>query len=673
MGIAGWLVHNHRIVATSASALSDRLADRLAAGPVLADGAIGSLLFALTGRLSETNHVYEALTLENPDLVRGVHAAYLRGGSSALATNTFGANQPSLARFGLADRTQELNRHAVQLVREAIAAGGTDALVLGSIGPVNQADQDIDVPAAYGAQVEALLAEGVDALLLETFPSPSALENLTRFIRAHDQTPPVIAHLAIRQNQGSNGWNHDPVAYVERLTAAGAAVVGVNCCAPWEALAFVATLQAARASGEGGIPLSAMPNAGGFERIGQRFMSQVNPEYMGRTVRELVQRGTALVGGCCEVHPPHVREMYSYLRASGAVASVASSSTAGSAGTPAPDSTLADGLTGLAKLARQPADDAQKLANGGFTRKIKGGAFAVSVELMPPRGVGSVTLQRKVDFVRNLAASGRADAVDITDGSRGLPLMPPGDLVDIIRRGLGWSGSGEDPLEIIPHFTTRDLNAMGVQSRLIGYHQRRIRNVLLITGDPPNMSPTYPTSTAVFDMDSVELIGRVHSQLNAGVDFGGQPLARSNAPHTHFTIGAGFEPEAIDGQRELRRLRDKIANGVDYIMTQPVFREQALTALEAVRAEVPILVGVMVLTSLAHAERFGGVPGVVVPDEVMQRLAAFEQPADQARAGLELAVSQVEWVARDGWAGLYLMSPASLDAAAQVLRTAAPG
>lgn len=670
MGIAGWLVHNHRIVATSASALSDRLTDRLAAGPVLADGAIGSLLFALTGRLSETNHVYEALTVENPDLVRGVHAAYLRGGSSALATHTFGANQPSLARFGLADRTQELNRRAVQLVREAIAAGGADALVLGSIGPVNQADQDIDVAAAYGVQVEALLAEGVDAVLLETFSSPGALENLTRFIRAHDQAPPVIAHLAIRQNQGSNGWNHDPVAYVKRLTAAGAAVVGVNCCAPWEALAFVATLQAARASGEAGIPLSAMPNAGGFERIDQRFMSQVNPEYMGRTARELVQRGAALVGGCCEVHPPHVREMHSYLRAGGAVAA---SSIAGSAGTPAPDSTLADGLTGLAKLARQPADDAQKLANGGFTRKIKGGAFAVSVELMPPRGVGSVTLQRKVDFVRDLAASGLADAVDITDGSRGLPLMPPGDLVDIIRRGLGWSGSDEDPLEFIPHFTTRDLNAMAVQSRLIGYHQRRIRNVLLITGDPPKMSPTYPTSTAVFDMDSVELISRVHSQLNAGVDFGGQPLARSNAPHTHFTIGAGFEPEAIDAQRELRRLRDKVANGVDYIMTQPVFRVQALTALEAVRAEIPILVGVMVLTSLAHAQRFGAVPGVVVPDRVMQRLAAFEQPADQARAGLELAVSQVEWVARDQWAGLYLMSPASLDAAVQVLRTAAPG
>ena len=120
-------------------------------------------------------------------------------------------------------------------------------------------------------------------------------------------------------------------------------------------------------------------------------------------------------------------------------------------------------------------------------------------------------------------------------------------------------------------------------------------------------------------------------------------------------------------------MRDKVANGVDYIMTQPVFRVQALAALEAFRAEIPILVGVMVLTSLAHAQRFGAVPGVVVPDQVMQRLAAFEQPADQARAGLELAVSQVEWVARDEWAGLYLMSPASLDAAIQVLRTASPG
>jgi methionine synthase I (cobalamin-dependent)/5,10-methylenetetrahydrofolate reductase len=632
-----------------ATASVSALEARLAGGPILADGAMGSLLFSLTGRLSEQNHVYEALTLENPDLVRGIHQAYLANGATALTTNTFGANTPSLARFGLAERTDELNRAAVLLAREAIASAATDAqpqpLVLGSIGPINQADDEIDVEGAYGTQVRALIAGGVDAFLLETFPSPTALADLTNFIRVQEGAAPIIAHLAIRHDQGGSGWNYDPVAFVAQLAAAGAAVVGVNCCAPWEALAFIQAVQDSRKGSSAAVPLSAMPNAGGFERIGQRFMSQVNPEYMGRLARQLAQLGAAVVGGCCEVHPPHVREMHAYLRSKA------------SATAPV-----------VAAASQEIAGDADKVGNGPLTRKIKSGVFAVSVEMLPPRGVGAATLQRKVNFVRELAESGLADALDITDGSRGIPLMPPGDLIAVIRQQLGWLDAGTDALELIPHFTTRDLNTMGIQSRLIGYHQRRIHNVLVITGDPPKMSPTYPASTPVFDLDSVALIGRVHGQLNAGVDFGGQSLARGATPRTHFTIGTGFEPEAIDRQRQVERLKEKIAAGVDYVMTQPVFRVAALDLLEPVRGEIPVLVGVLVLTSLAHAQRFGQVPGVVVPAQVLARLASFEQAGDQARAGVEMAVEQVQRVVRDGWAGLYLISPASVAAAGDVLR-----
>ena len=234
--------------------------------------------------------------------------------------------------------------------------------------------------------------------------------------------------------------------------------------------------------------------------------------------------------------------------------------------------------------------------------------------------------------------------------------MPPGDFIHLVRTQLNWT---TDRLELIPHFTGRDLNLMGIQSRLIGYHANRIHNVLYITGDPPKMSPTYPRSTAVFDLDSVALVRLTQAGLNAGVDFGGAPLGKHTDPRTHFTIGTGFEPEAVDGRRELDRLRQKFANGADYIMTQPAFRPEPLAALEPFRAQHPILVGVLILTGLEQARRVAQVPGVVLPDAILQRLAAQSNPADQAKVGLDIAIEQVQWVIREGWAGLYLMSPGS--------------
>jgi homocysteine S-methyltransferase len=273
-----------------------------------------------------------------------------------------------------------------------------------------------------------------------------------------------------------------------------------------------------------------------------------------------------------------------------------------------------------------------------------------------------------VDFIAQLAASGLADAVDFTDGSRGIPLISPGDFIHVLRERLHWTPVTGDPLELIPHFTARDLNLMGIQSRLVGYHHNRIHNVLFVTGDPPKMSPTYPRSAAVFDLDSVGMIRLTHSCLNAGVDFGGVPLGKQPRPHTHFTIGAGVEPEAADGKREFDRLRQKLDAGADYIMTQPVFHRPPLVALEEFRGRRPILVGVMVLANLEHAQRMAQVPGVVIPAALLQRIAAMATVADQAKVGRDIAAEQIRGLVREGWAGVYLMSTAVGLGTLEVLR-----
>ena len=619
--------------------------EMLQTAPLLADGGMGSYLFERTGRLSEPNHIYEAFNVNSPDLIRELHFAYLRAGARCLTTNTFAANRSYLVPAGEGERIAEINRAGVRLAHEAITTFRNRAqidasfFVLGSIGPTREASESPRrFKEIYLEQIESLLAEGADALQVETFTSLPHLSALLELIRGMNVPCPLVVQMSLRQIGPEDTWEQDPMTFMNTAVELGARVAGVNCCAPWEATAFVEAVREIDAVKEGRIQLSAMPNAGGLQRIGNRYMTHVNQEYMGKLARTLADSGVRLIGGCCEVHPPHIREMHNYLSARRA----------------GHESTEAVSIQD-----RESVGDDEKKKNGPFSRKIKEGVFAVSVEMLPSRGTSPNVVQDKIGFVAELAASGLADALDVTDGSRGIPLMPPGDFISVVRERLGWTAQTGDGLECIPHFTTRDLNVMGLQSRLIGYWAQRIHNVLIITGDPPKMSPTYPRSTAVFDLDSIALIRYTHACLNAGVDFGGRPLGRHDDPRTHFSIGTGFEPEALNGEREIKKLRQKIDNGADYVMSQPAFHFDSLDVLDPFRRQIPILVGVMVLVSRDQATRVSQVPGVVIPGSILDRLGAFDKPADQAKVGREIAVEQVRAVKRAGWSGLYLMSPAT--------------
>jgi len=631
--------------------MSDFISELLAS-PLLADGAYGSFLFERTGRLSEANHVYEALNLANPDVIRDVHLAYLQAGARCLTTNTFGANSAYLTLMGEQGRVAEINRAGVQRAREAIdrfkTQTGSDKnyFVISSIGPSSDEELNLaQVREIYLEQIEALIAADVDALMLETFSCLAQVKTLLELINTLPDAPPVMVQMTLKQ-QTDGDWNIAPVTYVETIAALGAKVIGVNCCTPWDATAFVEQAGVLDVVRSGKVLLSAMPNAGGFQRIGHRFMTAVNPEFMGKLARSFSAQGVRLIGGCCEVHPEHIREMNNYLQGS-------------QVGHRSVEVTSRNTL--------KAAGPEEKAKNGPFSRKLMAGEFVVSVEMLPSRGTGASVLQHKIDFVKELADSGLADALDITDGSRGIPLMPPGDFIACIRENLGWRADGGDKLELIPHYTTRDLNVMGLQSRLMGYYARRINNVLYITGDPPKMSPSYPRSTAVFDANSVDMVKYTQGCLNAGVDFGGQLLGKHGNPQTHFTIGSGFEPEAVDSKTELQKLESKIHAGADYLMTQPVFRNEALSILDPYRNDISVLVGVMVLTGLEHAKRVGQVPGVTIPDSVFERLAKFDSLEDQALAGRDIAMEQICWVKEQGWSGLYLMSPASHDRVIETL------
>ena len=627
--------------------------ESLKRAPLLADGGIGSYLFEQTGRISESGHVYEVLNLDNPDLIRQLHFAYLQAGAQCLTTNTFAANNAQLSLVGQERIVSKLIHAGVNLARQALTEFRDQTqverpqFILGSIGPTGDSlESQKQVKQIYIEPVESLMAAGVDALLIETFTNLDHVMALLDLLRQIPERPPLVVQFSLRQSGQQVKWELNPEDFVNNVVKLGADVVGINCCAPWEATAFIDAVQEMQVVRDGNIYFSAMPNAGGFQRIAHRYMTHVNPEYMGKLARTLTDRGVRLVGGCCEVHPPHIREMHNYLsgRLAGQKRSVVTS-----------------------MPAKEPVGDEVKKANGPFSRKIKEGTFAVSVEILPTRGTSHGIMQKKVDFVKALAEAHLADALDVTDGSRGIPLMTPGDFISVLRNRLGWTAGVKDGLEFIAHFTTRDLNVMGLQSRLIGYWANQINNVLFITGDPPKMSPTYPRSTAVFDLDSVAMIHYTHTCLNSGLDFGAQPLGKDKDPETHFTIGSGFEPEAMNREHELAKLQHKIANGVEYVFTQPVFRFETLDVLEPFFGQIPILVGVMVLNGVEHARRIAQIPGVVIPPMIDERLASYDKLADQQKVAAEIAVEQIRMVRQQGWSGLYLMAPASYQSIIGVL------
>ena len=205
-------------------------------------------------------------------------------------------------------------------------------------------------------------------------------------------------------------------------------------------------------------------------------------------------------------------------------------------------------------------------------------------------------------------------------------------------------------------------------SSTIGYWANKIHNVLFVTGDPPKMSPTYPRSTA--DSTSTRWPWSALRRLTStpASSSVATPCAPHKDPRTRFTIGSGCEPEALDGEREFARQERNIDAGADYIVTQPAFNLEALKNVQEYRAKLPIVVGVMVLRDLQHARRITQVPGVTVPEAVFTRLHQYESEADQAQAGIEPAAEQARCIRREGWAGLYLMSPSSHQPVLEVLK-----
>jgi methionine synthase / methylenetetrahydrofolate reductase(NADPH) len=583
----------------------NRLIDKLSRQVVLGDGAMGTMLYSEGVFL---NRSFEQLNLESPDLVKKVHAGYVSAGVDFIETNTFGANEYRLAKYGLAGDMQRINEAAVRLAKEA---AGTDVMVAGSMGPLG-ADLDTrdrtarqEAARVFRDQAAVLAGAGVDFMILETFSHTDELL-LAISVLARVTDLPIVAQMTADENQET--------PYGERIDQAIRAVaaedavtaVGLNCSTGPSAM--LNSLELLRTVTDK--PIAVQPNAGLPRRVEDRTLYMCTPEYMAEYAKRFFEKGARIIGGCCGTTPGHIREIVRAVRSMDRAA--ASFNQPMSVGIV----TAGAGLETAPTLAEKST----------WGAKIAAGQKVCSIELPPPRGIDLSSTIEKAELCGRMGV----DAINIPDGPRASSRLSPMVAAFQIQQKAG--------VEALLHVCCRDRNRIGVQSDLLGAAALGLRNVLIVTGDPPKLGE-YPDATGVFDLDSVVLT-RVVRDLNRGVDLAGNPIGRGLS----LTIGVGANPVAAQMDREIRRFREKVEAGAEFAVTQPVFDPVSLFRfLDAIdKMRIPVVAGLWPFTSFKNAEFMANeVPGVSVPAGLLERMSRARTKQEGLRMGVEIAREMV--------------------------------
>jgi len=603
--------------------------DRLARGPILGDGAIGTMLHARGAALDQC---LEELCLTHPDWVSDIHLGYIKAGAEIIQTNTFGGSRLRLLEYGLADKVREINFRGVKLAREAREISGQAAWIAGSVGPLGKRARSggrlhqEETAAAFAEQMGILWEAGADLLILETF---SDLDELAVAIQMARKTTdlPVVAEVTLG-NDGVTTAGAGPAEVVHFLAALGVDMAGVNCSlGPARMLEFIAEMHGA----EPALRLAAMPNAGLPYRAGERMVYPSAPRYFAERVPQFLEAGTLLVGGCCGTTPAHIQAMRAALDEA--------------AQREAPGAALPLQPIPMVRVSSPAFSETEEEAPAptALLEKLRAGKFVVSVEVDPPRGFSAAKMLEGA----RIALEHGADAVNVADSPMARVRMGALALCVLIQQQVG--------IETILHYTTRDRSLMAIQADLIGAHALGVRNVIALTGDPPSLGDQQD-STAVYDVDSIGLV-KIIDQFNAGLDRAGKPFGGRSA----FTIAVASDPTRVDLIQEVDRFHRKVSGGAHLTMTQPIFDPAVWLRFYDLYEErhgpfpVPVLIGILPLQSHRHASFLHNeVPGITLSEEALSRME--RAGADGRKEGVKMAQELLlELMTLPKVQGVYLM------------------
>jgi len=588
----------------------NRFVERLRTGPpIVADGGMGALISAAVPRL----RCPEEANLRSPESVISVHVGYLRAGAELIETNTFGANRPKLAAVFLEDDFEKINSAAVRLAREAREIVGGDVFIAGSIGPLGDVELRSESRAdLFAEQASILEGRGADLFMLETFYDLDELETAVQAVRGVSSLP-IVALMTFDEDAQTLGGvtARDAGRHLAKLDVAA---VGANHGAgPAAALNALADMAAK------GLVLAALPNVGLASLSGTRIIyPHATPEYFAEFAAQARALGAGLIGGCCGTTPAQIAAIR---------AAVDENRT--------PTRPLVVDEPRLSVVRGEEGHETQ------LARLFRERQFVVSIQLDPPLGGDNHAL---LEAARAIRESGKAHLVDINDNPRARARMHGLMASVAIERFAG--------IETIPHLTPRDSTVTGLEAQLLGAHAEGVRNILAVTGDPPEEAD-YPGARGVYEVDAIGLTDLI-SHLNRGEDYHGRTI---DAP-TSFYIGVAVNPTADDLDHELERFQRKLDAGAQFAMTQVVFDISYLDAfLERLGgvSPIPLLVGVWALPSVQLAQRIHNeVPGMIVPEHVQDALR--DAGTDAAKVGAELARRLIA-ESQERAEGVYIVAP----------------
>lgn len=592
------------------------------------DGAVGTELY---NRGFFINRPFEELNISSPADVQKVHFDYLDAGADVITTNTFAATRTQLKNFDIDSKQIELVKAALvnanAAVKQYAQHDGRSVAIALSLGPLGQLVEPLgsisleEVRAEFAEVAKAAVNSGEDyqLYLFETFSNLDELEAAIAGVRDIDSKRPILA--SIHSAVSKEGFIAD---FAERFGKSDLVqALGLNCSeGPSQLLQGLQILKPLTSK-----PIVVQPNAGLPRAVNGRYFYMTSPDYLAKFAKRYVQAGATAVGGCCGTGPDHIRAIK-------AAFAMVRAQAAGEISNPEINVEILESKTDrlVTKARSQTRKPIVKQAVAETSRVgelLKTRKKVISIEVLPPKGTELEGFLKSLDVVE---AAG-VDFVNVPDGARASTRVSSLHIASYVAHRKG-------SLQVIPHFTTRDRNLIALQSDLLGAYVNGVRDVLLVTGDPPKLG-TNKDATGVYDIDSIGLTYLVNC-LNQGISPTGDEIGTG----TGFGIGVASNPTAINLDLEYQRWLYKVESGADYAVTQPIFDpESFLRWRDRLKGNYrPHLVGIWPLTSLRNAEFMANeVPGVHVPKWVIDEMAKAGSDSNEAmKRGLDIARTCVE-------------------------------
>lgn len=580
------------------------------------DGAIGTEIYKQD---IFVNQCFDELNLSRPKIIQNIHQSYLEAGATVMTTNTYGANRIELSQFGFADKVVEINQAGVKLAKEVAEKVDHPIYIAGSIGPGITNGLAPDFMQALVEQIQALISGGADFIIFETQPNRVAVENCAKAMQQANKDFPFIISV-----KPSGMISNAELQDFKRMLAPLSSPLpqpfawGINCGNGPDVM--LTLLQ--RVIKDINRPLIIQPNAGESKFINGRQLFLTSPEYFTTYARRYMELGARGIGGCCGISPEHIADMARSLKP------------------------LCKSFAHL-KVAESPVETIKLQPEMPLAQRSKLGEklankqWIQTIEIVPPT---SYDLTAIIAKAKQCATAG-IDCINIPDGPRASARISPFFTAMKLQQ--------EAQIEATIHVCARDRNLIGIQADLLACAGAGVNNILFITGDPPKLGK-YPFASAVFDVDAIGLTD-LQKRLNQGIDLAGQEIK----PQTHAVIGVGADPNALDLDREIERLRQKVAAGAEFVTTQPIFEvEVLLRFLDKISdLNLPVIAGVWPLASYRNATFMKNeVPGVVVPDWIIEKMGSVEDKEDQRQMGIEIARLTVQRL-RNQIAGVQVSAP----------------